>query len=121
MAPKTEAAKQLAKQWEQKNKKNMAVITEAAANNFELQLLLIGEINNYKDLQQQASTEGKTVAEAVAATKAAPKENVADWNLPVTGTLDRHLWNYKRWGPQLIKLVVLKSDERLRGFGAVRQ
>ena len=100
-----------------KNKKQMSRITLAANNNFELQTILIGEIEPYEMLQSTALATGTPVAGAVAAARAAKKDNAVKvfWD-PVVGQIERYQWNFKRWGPEPCTHLVMYSEPRLRKF-----
>ena len=78
-------------------------ITLAANNNFELQTILIAEIETYETLQGTASAAGTSVAGAGAAARTAKKDNVVRvfWDV-VVGHIERFQWSYKRWGARLL-------------------
>ena len=81
----------------------------------ELQTILIAEIETYETLQGTASAAGTSVADAVAAARAAKKENVARvfWDA-VVGLILRRQWNYNRWGPKLSTHLVTYCEPQLR-------
>ena len=105
------------RQFQLKNKKQMNRITLAATNNFELQTILIAEIELYETLQATASATGTSVAGAVAADHTATREHVVRvfWDT-VVGHIERYRGNYKRWGPELSTHLVMYSEPRLRQF-----
>ena len=105
------------RQFQLKNKKQMNRITPAANNNFELQTILIVEVETYETLQGTASAAGTSVAGAVAAARTAKKDNVVwvFWDV-VIGHIKRYQWSYKRWGPDFSTHLVMYREPRLRKF-----
>ena len=105
------------RQFQLKNKKQMNRITLAANNNFELQTILIAEIETYETLQGTASAAGTSVAGAGAAARTAEKDNVVRffWDV-VVGHVERYQWSYKRWGPDFSTHPVMYREPRLRKF-----
>ena len=92
-------------------------IALAANNNFELQTILIAEIETYETLQGTASAAGTSVAGAVAAARTAKKCNVVwvFWDV-VVGHIERFQWSYKRWEPDFSTHLVMYWEPRLRKF-----
>ena len=105
------------RQFQLENKKQINRITLTANNIFELQTILIAEIETYETLQGTASAAGTLVAGAVAADHTATREHVVRvfWDT-VVGHIERYHWSSKRWGPELSTHLAMNSEFRLRKF-----
>lgn len=99
--------------WRKRNTMNMKQITSAANNNMELQLLLLNEIASYNHVTKGGHTTMSAVVKDSAVKK--KKEEFA-WDTAEEGEFERWQWAFKKWGPALIKRLVMFADPELRKY-----
>jgi len=101
----------LVRQWKKRNTMQIKKIVDACNNNFELQLLLLSEIENYEKVKSGSSG---SVGDAVTQASKKKVKEEQEWDALPTGKLERWQYPYKKWGPSLIKQMALFCDPELR-------